>query len=104
MEFKWSSVSKARDFGSLVLDVPYLMALGVLLAPADRQLVERLLGLDRADSELAAACLGEPHDAVLGTAPSLIAGLNDNLIADLLSEGSLVLRCRVIANFGEGRT
>jgi len=95
---------EGRDFCSVALGIPYLMALGVLMSPPNRQLVERLLRLDRADSRLAVACLGEPHDAVLGNGPLLMAGLDATLVADLLSEGSLELRRRVIANLGEGRT
>jgi len=94
---------EGREFCSLVLEIPYLMALGVLMSAPDRQLVERLLRLNSTNAGLARACLGQAHDAVLGTAPSLIAGLGSELVTDLLSEGSLELRRRVVANLGERR-
>lgn len=90
-----------RDYCSLVLDVPYLMALGVMTRGPDRQLVDLLLRLDAADPGLAAACLGQPHERVLGTAPVPIVGLHHELIADLLKHGSSELGPRVIATLGE---
>ena len=92
-----------RTYGSLVLDVPYLMALGVMTRGPDRRLVELLLRLDARDPGLAAACLGKPHEAVLGSAPVPIVGLEDELIADVLTEGSAELRSHIITILGERR-
>ena len=94
---------KGRNYVSLVLDVPYLMALGVMTRGPDARLVELLLRLDATDPKLAAACLGQPHESVLGSAPVPIAGLEDELIADLLTAGSSDLRSRVITVLGERR-
>jgi hypothetical protein len=81
-----------EEFCSLVLNVPHLMALEVLMSDPGPQLVDRLLRLDQADSDLAAACLGEEHPFLLGSGATLTAALSVDLHADLLSKGSAGVR------------
>jgi hypothetical protein len=90
-----------EEFCSLVLDVPYLMALEVLMSEPGPQLVDRLLRLDKTDSDLAAACLGEEHPSFLGIGATLTAALSDDLRASLLFKGSAGIRRRAMLTLSD---